>query len=297
MASTKREKELARQRAERQAARDAAAGQRRKQRNAVLGSVVAVALVAGAAVAGTTFLDGSDEPTDSVAAAVETTTTPSAPATTAAATPSAAAPAEPTAAPTATKAVTGGDPGCTYDKTAEPAARQVLLPPTEGVETKNVYAVTIATDRGDIVFEMDSATTPCTANNLRSLAHFRYFDGTACHRLTTQGIEVLQCGDPTGTGSGGPGYQFADENLEDATYPRGTVAMANAGPGTNGSQFFLVYGDSTLPPNYTPFGRITSGLEVLDTVAKAGSDDSNGAGDGRPKLPITIETLRAKQTA
>ena len=82
-----------------------------------------------------------------------------------------------------------GDPGCSYEKTAEPAAREVLLPPTEGVETTNVYAVTIATDRGDIVFEMDSATTPCTANNLRSLAHFRYFDDTACHRLTTKGIE------------------------------------------------------------------------------------------------------------
>jgi peptidyl-prolyl cis-trans isomerase B (cyclophilin B) len=284
VASTKREKELARQRAERQAARDAATGQRRKQRNAVFGSVVAVALVAGAALAGSTFMGGPDDASDSVAAAVETTTTPSAP----------PASATASAVPSAPKAATR-DPGCTYEKTAEPAARQVLLPPTEGVETKNVYAVTIATDRGDIVFEMDSATAPCTANNLRSLAHFRYFDGTACHRLTTQGIQVLQCGDPTGTGSGGPGYQFADENLEGATYPRGTVAMANAGPGTNGSQFFLVYGDSTLPPNYTPFGTITSGLEVLDAVAKAGSDDSNGAGDGRPKLPITIETLRATQ--
>jgi peptidyl-prolyl cis-trans isomerase B (cyclophilin B) len=286
VASTKREKELARQRAERQAARDAASGQRRKQRNAVLGSVVAVALVAGAAIGGSTLLGGDgDAPTDSVAAAVETSATPT------------AAPPAASAAPSATPsaAAASGEPGCTYEKTAEPAARQVLLPPTEGVETENVYAVTIATDRGDVVFEMDSATTPCTANNLRSLAHFRYFDGTACHRLTTKGIEVLQCGDPTGTGSGGPGYQFADEALEGATYPRGTVAMANAGPGTNGSQFFLVYGDSTLPPNYTPFGTITSGLEVLDAVAAAGSDDSNGAGDGRPKLPITIETLRAEQ--
>ena len=290
MASTKREKELARQRAERQAARDAAAGQRRKQRNAVLGSVVAVVLVAGAAVAGSTFVGGSDDPSDAVAAASETTASPTA------APPSATPSAAPSAAP-ATSTAAAGDPGCTYEKTPEPAAREVLLPPTVGVETKNVYAVTVATDRGDIVFEMDSATTPCTANNLRSLAHFRYFDGTACHRLTTKGIEVLQCGDPTGTGSGGPGYAFADENLEGATYPRGTVAMANAGPGTNGSQFFLVYGDSTLPPNYTPFGTITSGLEVLDTVAKAGSDDANGAGDGKPKLPITIETLRAKQTA
>ena len=210
--------------------------------------------------------------------------------------PAAAAPATPTPEASPTKAAAAGDPGCSYEKTPEPAARQVLLPPTEGVETKNVYAVTMATNRGDVVFEMDSATTPCTANNLRSLAHFRYFDGTSCHRLTTKGIEVLQCGDPSGTGSGGPGYQFADENLEGATYPRGTVAMANAGPGTNGSQFFLVYGDSTLPPNYTPFGRITQGLEVLDAVAKAGSDDSNGAGDGKPKLPITIRTLRAAQT-
>jgi peptidyl-prolyl cis-trans isomerase B (cyclophilin B) len=287
--STKREKELARQRAERQAARDAAAGQRRTQRNAVLGSIVAVALVAGAAVAGSTYMEGSDEPSDSVAAAVETTPTPSAP--------GAPASAVPTASPSASTAAAAGEPGCTYEKTAEAAARPVLLPPTVGVETENVYAVTIATERGDIVFEMDSAETPCTANNLRSLAHFRYFDDTACHRLTTKGIEVLQCGDPTGTGSGGPGYQFADENLDGATYPRGTVAMANAGPGTNGSQFFLVYGDSTLPPNYTPFGTITSGFEVLDAVAKAGSDDSNGAGDGKPKLPITIETLRAKQVA
>jgi len=291
VASTKREKELARQRAERQAARDAAAGQRRKQRNAVLGSVAAVALVAGAAVAGSAVLGGSDEPTDSVAAAAQTSATPSAAAT------SAVPSSQPTASPSASAATPAGEPGCTYERTSEPAARDVLLPPTVGVETTNVYAVTLATDRGDIVFEMDSATTPCTANNLRSLAHFRYFDGTACHRLTTEGIEVLQCGDPTGTGSGGPGYQFADENLEGATYPRGTVAMANAGPGTNGSQFFLVYGDSTLPPNYTPFGTITSGLEVLDAVAEAGSDDANGAGDGTPKLPITIETLRARQIA
>ena len=279
MSSTKREKELARQRAERQAARDAAAGQRRRQRNAVLGSVVAVALAAGAAVAGSQFLGGSDAPSDSVAAAVETTTTPRA-----------APPASPSAVPSATKAAVAGDPGCTYEKTPEPAARQVLLPPTEGVETEEVYEVTVATDRGDIVFEMDSATTPCTANNLRSLAHFRYFDGTACHRLTTEGIEVLQCGDPTGTGSGGPGYQFADENLEDATYPRGTVAMANAGPGTNGSQFFLVFRDSQLPPNYTVFGTIDeTGLATLDKIAAEGTVD--GGPDGPPKMDVNVKSI------
>jgi peptidyl-prolyl cis-trans isomerase B (cyclophilin B) len=290
VASNQREKELARQRAERQAARQAAYGARRKQRNAVLGSAVAVALVAAAAVAGTIAVREPEQPSDSLAAATTSRTTPAA-----------SAPASPVPVPSASTAPTAaraaGDPGCTYEKTPEPATREVLLPPVEGVETSKVYAVTLATNRGDIVFEMDSAEAPCTANNLRSLAHFRYFDSTPCHRLTTQGIEVLQCGDPSGTGSGGPGYQFADENLEGATYPRGTVAMANAGPGTNGSQFFLVYGDSTLPPNYTPFGRITEGLEVLDAVAEAGSDDSNGTGDGKPKSPLTISTLRAKEVA
>jgi peptidyl-prolyl cis-trans isomerase B (cyclophilin B) len=156
------------------------------------------------------------------------------------------------------------------------------------VETEQVYEVTLATDQGDIVFDADSAAAPCTINSLRSLAEVGYFDGTPCHRLTTQGIEVLQCGDPTGTGGGGPGYEFADENLDAATYDRGTVAMANAGPGTNGSQFFLVYGDSPLPPAYTPFGTITSGLEVLDEVAAAGSTPP---GDGAPELPISIQTV------
>jgi len=278
--STQREKELARQRAERQAARRAAAASaRRRKRTAVLASVAAVALVGAAAVTAGLTLDDPPASADSVAAS---------------------GPASPSAAPSPSSAASPADPadpGCEYAATPQPASRKAPLPPVEGVDTTRVYDVTLATDRGDIVFEMDSAEAPCTANSLRSLAGARYFDGTSCHRLTTEGIEVLQCGDPTGTGSGGPGYGFADENLEGATYPRGTVAMANAGPGTNGSQFFLVYGDSSLPPNYTPFGRITAGLEVLDAVAAAGSDDANGAGDGRPRTPVTITTLRAEPQA
>lgn len=270
MASSKRGKELARQRAERQAARRASAGQRTKQRQAVVASVVAVLLVGSAAVAATVAVNGvsSAEPSAEPSAAAST-------------------PAEP---------VAGSDPGCEYIPAGE-AAKPNKLPPTVDVETEQVYDVTVATDRGDIVFTMDSAEAPCTANNLRSLAHSTYFDDTPCHRLTTQGINVLQCGDPTGTGAGGPGYTFADENLEGATYPRGTVAMANAGPGTNGSQFFLVYEDTQLPPSYTPFGTITSGLDVLEEVAAAGSDESNGAGDGKPTLPVQIETLRAAPQA
>ena len=269
MPSSKREKELARQRAQRQAARRAAAAARRRQRNAIIASVVAVLLVAVAAVAGALALRDDDPDTASVAApdAVNESSAPATPA--------------------------ASDGTCTYEKTADPASKPAPLPPTEDVDDETVYDVTLATNRGEIVFEMPSADAPCTANSLRSLAAAKYFDGTSCHRLTTAGISVLQCGDPTGTGSGGPGYQFADENLDGATYPRGTVAMANAGPGTNGSQFFLVYGDSTLPPNYTPFGRITEGLEVLDAVAEGGSDDSNGTGDGKPKLGVQITTLRA----
>lgn len=281
MASSKREKELARQRAERQAARRAAAAQRKRQRQAVIASVVAVLLVAGMAIAAAVTVGGGDDDTPSLAA-------PSA-----SAAPTGSPAASASAAPTKS-AGNAADPGCEYVKTDTPATREVKLPPTEGVETKQVYNVTIATNRGDIVFEMDSAKAPCTANNLRSLAHFQYFDDTPCHRLTTEGISVLQCGSPDGTGNGGPGYSFKDENLEGAEYPRGTVAMANSGPATNGSQFFLVYEDSALPPNYTPFGKIVSGLDVLEEIAAGGSDESYGVGDGKPNLPVQIDTLRAK---
>lgn len=284
MASSKREKELARQRAERQAARRAAAAQRKKQRQAIIASVIAVLLIAGAAIAAAVSVGGGDDGTD--VAAQPSASAPASAAPTGSAAPSA------TASPAAT-----GDPGCEYPKTDTPATREVELPPTEGVETEQVFLVTIVTNQGDIVFEMDSAKAPCTANNLRSLAHFAYFDDTPCHRLTTEGISVLQCGSPDGSGNGGPGYSFKDENLEGATYERGTVAMANSGPATNGSQFFLVYEDSALPPNYTPFGKIVSGLEVLEEIAAAGSDESNGVGDGKPNTPVQIKTLRAKPKA
>ena len=95
-------------------------------------------------------------------------------------------------------------------------------------------------------------------------------------------IYVLQCGDPTGTGSGGPGYRFNDENLAGATYPAGTVAMANAGPNTNGSQFFFTWKDTKLPPDYTPFGMVIGGMDVLQKIAAAGEDSQNGPGDGYP---------------
>jgi peptidyl-prolyl cis-trans isomerase B (cyclophilin B) len=185
-----------------------------------------------------------------------------------------------TAAPAGTKS-------CSYGASSDPASRSVGTP---GKHAPNIgtYTATIVTNRGSIVLKLDAAKAPCTVNSFVYLASKKYFDATPCHRLTTAGIFVLQCGDPTGTGGGGPGYQFADENLAGAVYRAGTVAMANAGPGTNGSQFFLVYKNTTLAPNYTPFGMITSGLDVLAKVAAAGDNDSNGPGDGKPKLAIEI---------
>jgi peptidyl-prolyl cis-trans isomerase B (cyclophilin B) len=186
-----------------------------------------------------------------------------------------------------TPTTVGATISCAYTPTDGPAAKSVGTPPTRASEL-GTYVATLTTNQGAIVIKLDAAKAPCTVNSFVYLATVKYFDSTPCHRLTTAGIFVLQCGDPTGSGGGGPGYQFADENLNGAVYPAGTVAMANAGPGTNGSQFFLVYQDTTLAPNYTPFGTITSGLAVLQKIAAAGSDNSNHEGDGKPNLPVEI---------
>jgi peptidyl-prolyl cis-trans isomerase B (cyclophilin B) len=154
------------------------------------------------------------------------------------------------------------------------------------------YTATIVTNQGTIVATLDGAKAPHTVNSFKFLADHKYFDNSPCHRLTTQGIFVLQCGDPTGSGSGGPGYTIPDENLTGATYPAGTLAMANTGqPHTGGSQFFFCYADTPLPPQYTPFGHVTQGLDVLKKIAANGEDDSNGAGDGKPKNPVVIKTF------
>jgi peptidyl-prolyl cis-trans isomerase B (cyclophilin B) len=179
---------------------------------------------------------------------------------------------------------------CTYTA-SPPAARNVGTPPARPNYTAS-YRALIRTNRGDIVINLLNSKATCTVNSFAYLAAKNYFSNTPCHRLTTVGIFVLQCGDPAGTGSGGPGYKFADENLAGARYTAGTVAMANSGPGTNGSQFFLVYKNSlSLPANYTPFGTIVSGLNIIQKVAQAGSDNSNATGDGHPKDKVDIQSV------
>jgi peptidyl-prolyl cis-trans isomerase B (cyclophilin B) len=218
--------------------------------------------------------------------------------------PAAAPPADPSAAPTtaATPARALGD--CAFTPTPdEPAAKPAPVPTLTTASTQGTVAADLQTDRGPIPITLDRTTGPCAVENFISLAKAGYYNGTPCHRLTTgEGLKVLQCGDPTGLGTGGPGYTINDEpptSLAAApgqqgvsVYPRGTIAMAKtSAPDSGGSQFFLVYADSQLPPDYTVFGKIgDQGLATLDAIAAAGSDGSNGAGDGKPVTPVTIQT-------
>lgn len=181
---------------------------------------------------------------------------------------------------------------CSYPKDSESAAKKVDAPEETPQATGDV-AATIATNAGDLKVNLDAGHAPCTVNSFLSLADQKYFDDTDCHRLTTEGIFVLQCGDPTGTGSGGPGYSFADEVDGSETYPAGTLAMANAGPDTNGSQFFVVYDESSLPPDYTVFGQLDeAATKTVADIAAKGTD--SGAGDGAPKEKVTITGVTVK---
>ncbi len=174
---------------------------------------------------------------------------------------------------------------CAYVEAAG-GVREVTPPPAEAEVTGDVAAV-LQTSVGDIPMTLTADRTPCTVGSFVSLAQQGYYDDSPCHRLTTSGIFVLQCGDPSGTGRGGPGYRYADELDDSETYPAGTVAMANAGPDTNGSQFFLVYEDTPLPPSYTVFGQLDeAGLAVVREVAAAGAE--GGAADGAPATAVTI---------
>jgi peptidyl-prolyl cis-trans isomerase B (cyclophilin B) len=275
-----RQRKLARERLQRRAVRQAERD-RRVRRWAISGSA-AVAVVAIAVVS--TFLA-----TRSSRSGAADKSTPSATAT-AGATPSPST--SPTPAPVAEPAH-----HCTYTASGT-AARKVSLP-TATPDYTATYRATITTNRGNIVIDLLNSKATCTVNSFVSLASQKFYNGTPCPRVTTSGgLYILQCGDPTGTGGGGPGYEFASENLTGATYPAGTVAMANSGlPDSNGSQFFLVYKNTTLPASYTPFGTIVSGLNILQTVGNRGfGPPLNQAGGGAPKEKVEIESVTIKKT-
>ena len=226
--------------------------------------------------------------------------------------------ASPSKSPSATpSATTVAEPAhhCTYTKATTAAARTVSDPPATPDYTDS-YQATINTNLGKLVLSLANSKATCTVNSFVHLAEAGYFNNTQCHRLVTSGIYVLQCGDPYATattkltcsttgkiGTGGPGYQFATENTTGATYPAGTVAMANNGTAdSNGSQFFIVYKDSTsgLTASYTPFATVSSGLDIVQNVAKKGYSceymQSGQSEGGAPEEKVIIDSVTIKKT-
>ncbi len=186
---------------------------------------------------------------------------------------------------------------CEYPESGE-AAKEVSVPDGEDVPAEGTVKVTLHSNVGDIGLELDRALAPCTANSFVHLAEEGFYTDTSCHRIGTRGLQMLQCGDPTGEGNGGPGYTLPDETFEGLTYGRGILAMANTGsPDTGGSQFFMVYGEAPLPPDYTVFGTIDDeGLEVIDEIARAGHDGrfEPSPGGGKPNTEVTFTDVTVK---
>jgi len=273
VAGKDRKKELARQRYERQQQRRAIR-QARARRMKIIGTVVVVAVVAGGSGAIAFAMSGPAKKKTTAAASASST---------------------PSAAPSVS--VKPGE--CGYQPLpaeAAQGAKEVGKPPVKPVKGK--YKMTMHTTLGTIVAAVDGTKAACTVNSFKYLASKKFFNNTNCHRLVTEGIKVLQCGDPTGTGTGGPSYGFANENVPkagksgQATYKRGVIAMAHSSaPNSNGSQFFIVYGDSPLPADYTVFGEITKGMDVVDSVAKAGAAPADQTGNTAPKKKIEIKDL------
>jgi peptidyl-prolyl cis-trans isomerase B (cyclophilin B) len=186
---------------------------------------------------------------------------------------------------TASAGASGSGVSCT-DTPGGVAAKKVDLPPSSGVADTGTVAITMTTGDGPIAMTFDRSNAPCAVNSFVSLAGQHYFDGTVCHRLAV-GF-VLQCGDPTASGSGGPGYFFFNDPATTEIYTRGTVAMANAGPNTNGSQFFIVLADADLPASYTVLGHVAdASMAVVDAiVAKDGDPNSQ-----TPLHPIDVDSI------
>lgn len=267
MPSQKRAKELARAKFERQQARRAAAAARRRR-------IAAFAAVGGAVVVVVVLLVAVMWPDGQPSAAPQSTPT--------------------TGAPTPGPVATPQGVSCT-EATATPQSKTYKKPAAEGL--KPGATIAFNTNCGVITVALAVKQAPQTTNAIAFLAANNWYNGNGCHRLTTEGIFVLQCGSPSLDGQGGPGFKIPDENLpKDGPndYPAGTVAMANSGPGTSGSQVFFVYKDTTLPAGYSILGQIVSGLDVVQYVAARGL--SSGQGDGPPAQTIVIQSTTLRKS-
>jgi cyclophilin family peptidyl-prolyl cis-trans isomerase len=274
--TSKQRRQAAQRHLQKQLERRAELAKKRRRTLAIIATAVGVAVVVIAALV-ITGVFSNDDSTDAAADS-------SSPA------------ATDTAAPTTNA---DGTISCNYlpEDSGNPNLKDVGTPPTpEATPTQGTATLLMSTTQGDLTLTLDKTKAPCAAASFAYLASQKFFDGSPCHREVNQPtFGVLQCGDPSGTGSGGPSYKFAQEIPDGTTYPRGTIAMANTGqPNSTGSQFFLCFVDTQLSPDYTPVGTVDeAGLAVLDTVAAAGNDGSfeAQAGGGAPNLPVTINTM------
>ena len=276
MPTNKQRRESAQRHLQRQLERRAEQAKKRRRNMGIVAALVAALVVAGVILLGTGVFDGGD---DGAAAAASS---------------SAPAPEDPAVPSQAAAPSTNADGtvACDYAPSQGGEVIDVGTPPeAAAVSPEGTVELALATDQGDVTLTLDRSIAPCAVESFTFLAGEGFFDDTPCHRLTTSPtLSVLQCGDPSGTGTGGPSYRFAEEVTAETAYPRGTVAMAkSSAPASTGSQFFLVYADSQLPPEYTVVGSIDeAGLEVLDAVGAAGVE--GGGEDGAPAQPVTIET-------
>jgi cyclophilin family peptidyl-prolyl cis-trans isomerase len=272
--TNKQRRQAAQRHLQRQLERRAELARKRRRNLGILATVLAVVIVGGAALLITGVLRGDEK---SSASAQGTAASSSA----------------------AAKTNADGTVSCSYapDKSGNANLKDVGTPPNpQATPTQGTSTLLMSTNQGDLTLTLDRAKAPCAAASFTYLASQKFFDGSPCHREVNQpSFGVLQCGDPTGTGQGGPTYKFAQEIPEGTTYPRGTIAMANSGqPESTGSQFFLCFTDTQLSPDYTPVGTVDqAGLAVLDKIAAAGNDGSfdPSPGGGAPKLPVTITTM------
>jgi peptidyl-prolyl cis-trans isomerase B (cyclophilin B) len=267
-----RQRAAARARLEKEMAERAAAAHKRRQTQAIIGSALAVVVLAGAAVWIVAALRSNDKKATAAAASAQP----------------------------------AGTVACTWtpeDATSGAKITDVGTPP---VNAPNVGSgtMTMTTNLGVITATVDTAKAPCAVGAMTYLASKKFWDGTKCHRLTTQGIKVLQCGDPSAKGKGyratdgqgGPSFRYAEENLPTAAnppYPVGTIAMAKtSAAASTGSQFFIVYSEpASISPEYTVLGTITKGMDLVNKVGKGGTDNANTKGDGHPKIEVDIKSI------
>ncbi|HEX2902308.1 MAG TPA: peptidylprolyl isomerase [Jatrophihabitans sp.] len=296
MPNSKQRRDTARRHLERQRANRQKREARRRQLN-LLATVVGVLVVIAIVVVTVTMLKHDNKSstassaTDSAGASASASASASS---TAAPEPSRAAP------PIKARAAKKTSGPCGY---AEDAAKltggnlfDVGLPPDPNPTPTIDKTAVFDTNQGAITVTLDAKNAPCNVQSIEYLISKKFYDNTPCPRSVNSGIFVVQCGDPTGTTAGGPTYSVKDENLAKASYTEGTLAMANSGPNTNGSQFFFITKDSNgaLGKSYTVVGHVTGGLNILQKVAQGGDDGSNQAGGGKPNIPLYFKTVRLK---